>query len=109
MLHIIYSLGQKIVDNCSGATSGGFSDYIKSDCFWFVVALLAATVIEAVGLDFLFTGTSSHTPTHYHQGQTTHPSLEDVVGSETSQPETTLSEIWASEGSDNLNLKDVIE
>ena len=109
MLYIIYSLGSKIVDNCAGATSGGFSDYIKSDCFWFVVALLAATAIEAVGLDFLFTGTPSHTPHTSPQSQTSQPSLEDVLGSETPKPATSLSEIWASESSNDITLQDVIE
>lgn len=108
-LSIIYSLGAKIVEHCVGSGSGSFSEYIRSDCFWFIVALFIATAVEGVGLDFLFTGSGSSDARPSSQEPGPRPTLEDFI--ESSQPEsvTTLSEIWASESTENITLQDVIE
>jgi len=106
---MIYNLGAKIVEHCAGSGSSSFSEYIKSDCFWFIVALLIATAIEGIGLDFLFTGSGSSAARPSSPEPGPRPTLEDFI--ETSQPEpaTTLSEIWASESTENITLQDVIE
>lgn len=106
---IIYSLGAKIVEHCVGSGSGSFSEYIKSDCFWFIVALLIATAIEGIGLDFMFTGSGSSTVRPPSPEQSPKPTLEDFIESSQPEPATTLSEIWASESTENITLQDVIE
>jgi hypothetical protein len=109
-LSIIYNLGAKIVEHCATSGSSSFSEYIKSDCFWFIVALLIATAIEGVGLDFLFTGSGSSTAkpsTNLEQGPK--PSLEDFIDNSQPEPATSLAEIWASESPENITLQDVIE
>ena len=108
-LSIIHSLGEKIVDHCAGAGSGSFSDYIKSDCFWFVLVVLIASAIEGIGLDFLFTGSGSNITRNPEPVQSTEPSLEDIFENNNPEPATSLSEIWASESPENITLQDVIE
>ncbi|MBM3700865.1 MAG: hypothetical protein FJW68_08170 [Actinobacteria bacterium] len=108
-LSIIYSLGEKIIDNCAGAGSSGFSEYIRSGCFGFIVALVLATIIEAVGLDFLFTGSGSENIDYPKSAREEAPRLEDLLESSQPQPATTLAEIWGSNGPDNITLQDVIE
>ncbi|GEM_PF-2038655 len=108
-LSIIYNLGAKIVEHCAGSGSSSFSEYIRSDCFWFVVALLIAAAIEGIGLDFLFTGSGSGDVRPSSPQQGPGPSLEDFVDNSQPEPATTLSEIWASESPENITLQDVIE
>ncbi|MBL7101081.1 MAG: hypothetical protein ISS23_03960 [Nanoarchaeota archaeon] len=108
-LSMIYNLGAKIVEHCAGSGSSSFSEYIKSDCFWFIAALLIATAIEGIGLDFLFTGSGSSTARPSSPEQGPRPTLDDFI--DNSQPETatTLAEIWGSESPENITLQDVIE
>ena len=106
---MIYNLGAKKVEHCAGSGSSSFSEYIKSDCFWFVLALLIATAIEGIGLDFLFTGSGSSTARPSSPEPGPRPTLEDFIESSQPEPATTLSEIWASESTENITLQDVIE
>jgi len=108
-LSIIYSLGEKIVEHCAGSGSSSFSEYIKSDCFWFISVLLIAAVIEGVGLDFLFTGSGSSIKQPPGPGQSPKPSLEDFIKTDQPEPATTLAELWGSESPENITLQDVIE
>ena len=108
-LSIIYSLGAKIVEHCVGSGSSSFSEYIKSDCFWFIVALLIATAIEGIGLDFLFTGSGSSTTRPSSPESGPRPTLENFIESSQPEPATTLEEIWASKSPENITLQDVIE
>jgi len=108
-LSIIYSLGEKIVEHCTGSGSSSFSEYIKGDCFWFVVAVIIAAAIEGVGLDFLFTGSGSGTGRTASPQQAPKPSLEDFIDHSQPEPATTLAELWGSESPENITLSDVIE
>jgi len=108
-LSIIYSLGAKIVEHCAGSGSSSFLEYIKSDCFWFIVALLIAAAIEGVGLDFLFTGPGSSAARPSSREQGPKPTLEDFIDNSQPEPATTLAEIWGSESPENITLNDVIE
>lgn len=106
---MIYNLGAKIVEHCAGSGSNSFSEYIKSDCFWFIAALLIATAIEGIGLDFLFTGSGSSAARPSSPKQDPKPSLEDFIESNQPEPATTLAEIWGSESPESITLQDVIE
>ena len=106
---MIYSLGAKIVEHCVDSGIGSFSDYIKSDCFWFIVALLIATAIEAVGLDFLFTGHERSASSPPSPEPRPKPTLEDFMDNSQPEPETTLTEIWAPEAPEGITLQDVVE
>ena len=106
---MIYSLGAKIVEHCAGSGSSSFLEYIKSDCFWFIVALLIAAAIEGVGLDFLFTGPGSSAARPSSREQGPKPDLEDFIDNSQPEPATTLAEIWGSESPENITLQDVIE
>lgn len=107
-LSIIYSLGEKIVEHCAGSGSSSFSEYIKGDCFWFILVLLIATAIEGVGLDFLFTGSRSSNKRPQGPSQGPKPGLDDF-NSGHPEPVTTLAELWSSESPENITLNDVIE
>jgi len=110
---LIYSLGEKIADKCGGAASGIFIDFLRSDCFMFIVAVIIASIIEGVGLDFLFTGTGTGTG-QTGSGGRNQPSgpvqgHADYAQSHGPEPASTLAEIWGTGGPEGITLQDVVE
>jgi hypothetical protein len=108
-LLFIYSLGEKIADKCGGATSGNFIDFLRSDCFIFIAAVVIAAVVEAIGLDFLFTGPGPAGSGTRASAPNTPPSFREHAESQQTKPASTLSEIWGPGGGpDSISLQDVV-
>jgi hypothetical protein len=107
-ISLIYSLGEKIAEACKDSGGLDFFEFLRSDCFRFVAAVVIASIIEAISLDFLFTGKSTTSSSGTGSASAGGRETTDYADSQHSKPASTLAEIWGTSVPGDLTLQDVV-